>query len=101
MTKTHTKTHAIKRARLVVGELYQWGGQWRFASYDASVNARRESTPRPYAAAQEARAAALVYAAVEALTGDRGAAWDAQYLYLNDSLPRGRWESYITDGGAR
>jgi|LakMenE18May11ns_1017448.scaffolds.fasta_scaffold7114337_1 hypothetical protein len=64
---TKTKSAAIKHARKNVSTLSIFGGQWRFTTYDATMNAWWESVPKQYHAATFNRAQALIDEAREFL----------------------------------
>lgn len=84
-----TKTAAIRHARENVGELYRFGGQWRFRRYDLAKNAAWESTPRDYHSAVTARRDALLECAWEYL-GEAPGRRDP------GTCDSGSWTDYVT-----
>jgi len=59
--ETVTKSARIANARALVGELYPWGGQWKFNYWpDGLDKLGRESLPQNYHAARVARSQTLV-----------------------------------------
>jgi hypothetical protein len=63
MKTTITKSAAIKHARQNVSSLSIFGGQYRFATYDAKMNAWWEHVPKQFHAAAFDRSQALIDAA--------------------------------------
>ena len=63
MKTTKTKTAAIKHARQNVSTLSIFAGQYRFATFDAKMNAWWEHVPKQYYAATFDRSQALIDAA--------------------------------------
>lgn len=74
-----TKINAIKIARAEVGEIYYWGGQYRFNYVCHGMNAMRESNPTNYHAAKHERSQHLIDVAQYQLGLDsveyRGGSW--------------------------
>lgn len=62
-TTTKTKSAAIKHARQNVSTLSIYGGLYRFAKFDAKMNAWWESCPKQHYAATFDRSQALIDAA--------------------------------------
>lgn len=90
--KQKTKTGAIKYARENVGELFSFGGNWCYNSFDESVSAWRQSQPQSYSFALVRRGEDLITRALWALGVD------------NESINRacseygqygGKWVNYV------
>lgn len=64
---TMTKTTAIKLARSRVSDLSAIGDNYIYLTYDAGLDAWRESTQSPYHAAKAHRSQALIDAACDVL----------------------------------
>ena len=64
---TKTKSAAIKHARQNVSKLSIFGGQYRFETYDAKMNAWWQHISKPYHASTFDRAQALIDEAREFL----------------------------------
>lgn len=79
MKTTTTKTAAIRYARKNVTTLSIYGGGYRYSTYDAKMNAWRESCPKQYHAAVFDRSQDLIDYARDYLGLDQvqydGGAW--------------------------
>lgn len=78
------KTQAIKAARKQVGELYLFGGQWKYNTLDTKIDIYRESNPSHYDGAKYSRAQTLIDKAHELMGG-------VEPIEYNG----GRWTDYI------
>jgi hypothetical protein len=87
-----TKTKAIKTARNRVGEIYPWGGQYRFNRFDESVNAWRESNPEDYFNAQFRRSQELICETMRLMGYEESICFSAMGQYVN-----GEWTDHTND----
>lgn len=86
------KTNAIKTARNRVGEIYFWGGQYRFNYWDESVRAWRESNPESYFNAQFRRSQELICETMRLMGYNQDDTYHAMASYVN-----GKWTDHLND----
>jgi len=87
-----TKTKAIKEARNRIGEIYPFGENYRFNSWDESVNAWRESNPESYFNAQFRRSQNLICEAMGLMGFDQDVCYSVMAGYCN-----GKWTDHLDD----
>jgi hypothetical protein len=86
------KTKAIKTARNRVGEIYAWGGQYRFNTWDESVNCWRESNPESYFNAQFRQSQELICETLRLMGYDEDQCYLGMSHYVN-----GEWTDHFND----
>jgi hypothetical protein len=84
------KTKAIKTARKNIGQIYSWGGQYRFNYWDESVNAWRESNPENFFNAQFKRSQELICETMRLMGFDQDDCYSAMAGYCN-----GDWTDHL------
>lgn len=87
-----TKTKAIKTARNRVGEIYPWGGQYRFNVWDESVNAWRESNPEDHFNAKFRRSQELIYEAMRLMGYNEDQCFLGMFHYID-----GEWTDHLNN----
>lgn len=76
MKRDLTKTQIIKEVRERVGELYPFGGQWKYNYWPDGVNrSGRESHPTDYHSAKHSRSQLMIELANDDGTEYRGGRW--------------------------
>ena len=81
------KTQSIKQAREYVGEIFAFGDGYKFAVWDETCDAYRETGPYPYHVCKMHRSSTLISVARDAMGLNR-------YIEYNG----GTWTDYLNTG---